>query len=193
MKHKIGVMIAVFAAAAVIAPTAYAVESSGTPVTQSTVTSRVSERRTKLNEKLTAAQSLRIQSKCAAAQSAISTRAQAVNEYNDPIDTKYDALIKDLGVLMQARAVAGKKTPELNAATATLTQKYQAFKAAHATLKLDLSDLQALDCKTDAAGFSATLQQSRTDLATMRAARADLIAFTKDSIIKNLQSIKKES
>lgn len=192
-RKLLGLGMTVMVVAVLSAGTAYAVDSSvsSPPANNDSVAARVQERK-KTAEKLTPAQASRIQEKCTNAQAVFAKSTNEIVAYDNSLVTKYETFIENLNNLMQERAKSGLNSGDLNAATAALTQRHQAYKTVSTSFSEAVADIGALDCKTDPIGFAATLKQARSDLEALQKARAQLQAHNKDSVLIALRKLSEE-
>jgi hypothetical protein len=140
--------------------------------------------------KLAAAEKKKIQTNCQAAQgkvSSVSGRFKGIETSRGEVHKNVVNHLNELVVKLKAK---GADTTQLEANIATLNTKIETFNTDLATYKQSVSDLKALDCKTDPEGFKAALTTARTNLEKVRADATDIHSYLKDTIKPLLKTIR---
>ena len=133
-----------------------------TPAELKAIADRVAAKKAELKTKLTAAQKVRIQTKCKASQGLVSSISGRVKGIETSRTQVHKNIVSRLTGLSEKLKNKGVNTDELNTAIADLESKITLFNTDLATYKLAVSDLAAMDCKTDPDGFKAALEAART-------------------------------
>jgi|GEM_PF-1079819 len=154
--------------------------------------SRIAEDKKKLKTALTDAIKVRIAARCAGAQALVKGKG-TINKTATNARTKaYKTIVSDLQSLSTSLAAKGSDVTELNSEITVLQAKVVDFNTANTAYQNDLSDLSALDCKTDPTAFQAALQVTRTDQATVFTDATAIKTYVKDTIKPTLKTLKQQ-
>lgn len=125
-----------------------------------------------LKDTMTTALKARIAERCVAAQAIVKIKTTNNGKVTTVRTAAYDEIVTDLEAVSTAAAAKGADVTALNASIALLKTKVTTFKTANTAYQQALSDLAALDCKTDPTAFKAALEVARSDqLAVFNAAK----------------------
>lgn len=153
---------------------------------------RVDKRKTELKlTALAATEKLRIQAKCAGAQGIVKSVQNQSATAQTARTNVYRKLGTKLGELITKLKAANVDTTKLESERTVLQDKIKTFNDDLAEYKLAVSDLSTMDCKTDAEGFKASLQDARTKREKLKTDATDIRTYVKDTIKPTLQEIRK--
>lgn len=151
---------------------------------------RIEKLKEQLKIKLATADKDKLEAKCQAAQGKVSGVSESVKGAETSRSEVHKNLLnrlKDLEAKLKAKNV---DTTQLDADITVLSTKIDTFNADLATYKQAVTDVQALDCKTDPEGFKAALQTARTDLEKVRSDADAVHAYLNDTIKPLLNTLR---
>ena len=143
-----------------------------------------------LKEVLTAATKIRITERCTAAQGVLKGRVTNNGKSTIARAAAYDSIVSKLQEVVTAASAEGANVTDLQANIAALQAKIVAFKTANATYQQALTDVGALDCKTDPVAFKAALEAARTDQAAVLTSAKDIRSYVNDTVKVTLKTLK---
>lgn len=143
---------------------------------------RVQQRKDKIKENLSAAQETRLKERCSNAQAKIKKAEESAKKHSNNQDKKITALIEKLSTFAQNQKEKGQDTAGLETVIAGISQKNQAVDSAYNNYISALEDASMVDCKTDPAGFKASLSDARTQFEALKTARKELRQAIKDQL-----------
>jgi chromosome segregation ATPase len=123
---------------------------------------RLEARKAALKTKLTAAETLRIKNKCATAQGNLSSVRGRIKGIETSRAQVYDNLTDRLTKLSSRLSDQGVDVATLNSEITELKAKITTFETDLAAYKQAVTDLAAMDCKSDPTAFKASLDAART-------------------------------
>ncbi len=158
-------------------------DSSGRPA-------RVEAYKKALKETITAAAKLRIAERCVEAQKVVKVK-KAKNVVAITARTKaYDTIVTRLTALSTAAAAKDADVTVLNANITELKAKIFTLKTASTTFQQSVTDLSAIDCKTDPIAFKASLETARTNQMAVSNAATAIRTYLKDTVKPTLKALK---
>jgi hypothetical protein len=143
-----------------------------------------------LKDTLTDAVKLRIENRCVAAQALVKGKTTANTAITKTRVAAYSAIVTELQSLATAASAKGADVTTLQSEITTLQTKITAFNTANATYQQALTDLGALDCKTDPVGFKAALEAARSDQTAVFTVAKDIRTYINDTIKPTLKTLK---
>ena len=149
---------------------------------------RLEDNKTKLDD----ATKKRITLKCKSAQGVVKgaeTSAEAISKNRKQAYTKIAEAVQKLIDRLKSQ---GKDTSELEGVLAVAKQKAEALGTAMTTYQQTLSDLRSMDCATDPAAFSATLETARTQRDAVKAAATELRTYISVTLKAAVNKIKSQ-
>lgn len=175
-----------------------------TPTTQTTETTEVPETPVQKTEReariktlkeqqkirLSLTEKKKIQDKCQAAQGKVSSLGGRINGLETSRTKVHANLLARMENLVAKLKTKNLDTTQLEASITELEAKIATFNTDIATYKQSISDLRALDCKTDPEGFKAALQTSRTNLEKVRADAKAVHSYLNETIKPLLKTIR---
>jgi hypothetical protein len=153
-------------------------------------TTRVEAYKKALKDTLTTAAKTRITERCVAAQALIKTKITNNTKVADARQAAYDVIVIDLQTVMTEATAKKVNITLLQANVTALQAKVTAFNTANTTYAQALTDVSALDCKTDPTAFKAALEAVRTDQAAVLTAAKDIRTYLTDTVKVTLKTIK---
>ncbi len=154
------------------------------------IQARVEKRKAELKVKLAAAEKLKIQTKCKAAQGLVSSVKGRVQGIETSRTEVYTNIVNRLTDLSEKLKNKGADTTALDSDITALQAKITTFNTDLATYKQSVSDLAAMDCKTDPDGFKASLLAARTSLDAVNKDSQAVKAYVNDTIKPLLKTIR---
>jgi len=133
-----------------------------TKVSTETPAQRIEKNKTKYAIKLTAADQARLKLKCKTAQIKGKVLVSVIVKNNINRTASYTKITANLDALILKLKDADVDTTALEANKVELQKKITAYNTDLANYKLQLSDLNDIDCVTDPTGFKAALEAART-------------------------------
>lgn len=143
-----------------------------------------------LVQKLTESAKTRIAARCVAAQALIkahTTRSSAAIKARGEIYSKIVTRLKDVQTNVGSEGVDNLT---LEANIAVLEEKIAAFNTAADAHEQSLTDLAALDCKTDPEAFKAALESARTTQLEALNAAKEVRTYLNDTVKVTLKALK---
>lgn len=140
--------------------------------------------------RLSVTEKKKIQDKCQAAQGKVGSVGGRVNGAETSRTKVHANLLARMENLVAKLKTKNLDTTQLEASITELKAKITTFETDLATYKQTISDLRALDCKTDPEGFRAALQTARTNLETVRADAKAVHSYLNDTIKPLLKTIR---
>jgi hypothetical protein len=151
---------------------------------------RIAKRKTELKTRIATSEKTRIQGKCVAAQTPLSTVKGHVTSMEKSRANVYANVIEKFNTLSEKLKNKGVDTTEFDADIATLKTKVDTLNTDLATYKQAVTDLVAMDCKTDPEGFKASLETARASLLKLKTDSDAIKAYIKDTIKPLLVTIR---
>lgn len=152
---------------------------------------RLAERKSALQTKLTAAQEAKIKSKCRISQGApvkvLELRIRGVEKSRKEV---YTNLVNRLTKLDGQLKAKNLDTTEFDGELVTLKTKITTFESDLAKYKQALIDLKSVDCVSDPTGFQASLDSARTLRDQVSKDAADVKNYVNDTIKPTLKKIR---
>lgn len=142
--------------------------------------------------RLGAAEKKKIQTSCTAAQGKVAAVANRLNGVETSRTEVHQNILNRLNTAVAKLKEKGVDTTTLEADVATLSTKIDTFNTDLATYKQSITDLKAMDCKTNPEGFKAALLTARTNLEKVRTDADAVHAYLKDTIRPLLTELKKQ-
>lgn len=161
-----------------------------TEKSKGTQADRVKGRVSELKVKLTAAETLRLKTKCVTAQGLVKSLDTRLDNGVTARSKAYDELLSHLDALIVKFKAAKVSTDDLEAQRAVLKTKVDTFKTDLVKYKIALSDTQGLGCVADPSGFKASLLAARTSRATVAADALAIRTYVTGTIKVTLAKIK---
>ena len=132
----------------------------------------------------------KIQDKCQAAQGKVSSVTGRFKGIETSRGKVHENLLQRLNNLVEKLKAGNQNTTELEADIAMLVTKIETFNTDLATYKQSVSDLKALDCKTEPESFKAALTAARANLETVRASAKAVHSYLNDTIKPLLKTLR---
>lgn len=162
---------------------------STTPTTDSTsddtpqaLAKRLEEHKAAIKVHLKAADQVRLQAHCKAAQVRIKVLQAQLAKSSTHHGASLTNITTRLTVLVVKIKAQGVDTTTLTAEMTTLASKVATYKADLATYSQAIKDLAAMDCTADPAAFKATLEAARTKQTAVRADFKDITTYVQQTI-----------
>lgn len=152
---------------------------------------RITSYKKQLKETLTAAAKTRITDRCVAAQALLKVKKSNNFSVHAARTEKYDKILARLQDLSAAASAKGVDVTLLQTNITELQAKITTFKTANTPYQQALTDLLAIDCKTDPIAFKAALEAARTDQTAVYDAAQAIQSYLKESVKPTLITIKK--
>ena len=152
-----------------------------------TLAQRVAAIKATYKSVVTAQQAANIKSKCATAQTAVSSVS---NKLSDNIALRadvYNSLLSNLDSTIAKLKNASVPSTDLTAERNLLNSKIAGFSIDAASYKLSLSDLRSLDCASDPVAFQAVLEAARGHLTVISADATGIRQYVTDTIEPTLK------
>lgn len=165
-------------------PTTTATDDSAGRVT------RLEAYKKSLKEALTAAAKARIIERCVAAQVMVKTKVTNNAATTTARTNAYDAIVKSLQSVVTAGKAKNIDVSELEAEITAMQAKIVTFQTANTAFQQALTDVGALDCKTDPTAFKAALETARTDQVAVFTSAKDIRTYLNDTVKATLQALK---
>lgn len=165
-------------------------EAPETEVQKTERDARVKKLKEVQKTKLASAEKKKIQGKCQASQGKMSSITGRFKGIETSRTQVHDNLVTRLNSLNEKLKAKGVVTVELEAGIAVLNTKIATFNTDLAAYKQSVTDLKALDCKTDPEGFKATLTTARTNLETVRADAKAVHTYLNETIKPLLKTLR---
>lgn len=159
---------------------------------QKALQERMAKRKADLKTRLAASEKTRIQAKCIAAQTPLSTVKGHVVSMEKSRVNVYAGVLDKFTSLSEKLKNKGVDTTEFDADIATLKTKVDTLNTDMAAYKQAVSDLVAMDCKTDPEGFKASLETARASLLKLKTDSEAIKAYVKDTIKPLLATIRSQ-
>lgn len=151
---------------------------------------RLAKRKADLKLKLTSAETLRLQTKCVAAQTTLGTLKERINTIDTNRTAAYKSITDNLTSLSEKLKNKSVDTTAFDADLATLQTKFNTFATDLATYKQAVADLVIVDCKADPDGFKASLETARTSVAQVNKDAVAVRSYLNDTLKPLLQTIR---
>ena len=145
-----------------------------------------------LKETLTETVKTRIAGRCVAAQAILKAKIDNNLKTTSARTIAYEKIVNDLQKVVTAATAKDVDTTDLEANITVLQTKIAAFKTANTTFQQALTDVGALDCKTDPTAFKAALNTARVNQAAVLTSAKDIRTYVKDTVKVTLQALKTE-
>ena len=152
--------------------------------------SRLTDYKKTFKETLTGENKTRIENRCVASQNVVKGKTTSNTEVTANRTKAYNEITSKLHTLSGALAAKSIDTALLDSDVLTLQTKITAFTVANATYQQALSDVAALDCKTDPVAFKAALVAARSDQETVFKLAQDVRTYLTGTIKPLLQTLK---
>lgn len=154
------------------------------------LTKRLQERKDKVKTILTAAEKVKIQSKCKNSQgkfSSLNGRIQGIGTTRGKVNTDLVSRLEDLSEKLKAKNL---DTTTLNTQITELKAKVATYDKDLATYKQTVADLGTMDCATDPTAFKASLETARQQLATVKQDAVNIRTYVNSTIKVTLQQLR---
>lgn len=165
-------------------------EVTETPVQKTEREARIKTLKEQQKVRLSVTEKKKIQDKCQAAQGKVSSVGGRVKGAETSRTKVHANLLARMETLVAKLKTKNLDTTQLEASITELKAKITTFETDLATYKQTISDLRALDCKTDPEGFKAALQTARTNLETVRADAKAVHGYLNETIKPLLKTIR---
>lgn len=152
--------------------------------------SRLENYKKNLKEALTATLKARIVERCVAAQAIVKGRVTSNDAITIARETAYDEIIGNLQSVVTTASEQNVDVTALQANISVLQAKIVSFKAANSTYHQALSDLGAVDCKTDPTAFKGALEAARADQLAIFTSAKDIRSYLNDTVKVTLKALK---
>lgn len=152
---------------------------------------RITEYKKQLKETLTTAAKTRIEGRCVAAQALLKVKKSNNYSVHTARTDAYDKILSKLQELSATASAKGVDVTLLQTNITELQAKIAAFKTANTPYQLALTDLLAIDCKTDPIAFKAALEAARTKQTDVYNASQAIRTYLKETVKPTLITIKK--
>lgn len=142
--------------------------------------------------RLSATEKKKIQTNCTASQGKVSAVGSRLNGIETSRTEVHKNILNRLNNAVTALKAKGVDTTTLEADIATLSTKIDTFNTDLATYKQSVTDLKAMDCKSNPEGFKAALVTARANLEKVKADATAVHTYLKDTIRPLLTELKKQ-
>jgi signal transduction histidine kinase len=153
---------------------------------------RLEARKAQLKTTLTALEQAKIKTKCATAQGKLSSVRGRIKGIETSRAQVYDNLVDRLTSLSTKLSDKGLDTSELDSEITELNAKIATFQTDLATYKQTVTDLAAMDCKSDPTAFKASLEAARTAQAKVKEDATAIKTYVNDTIKATLKDIRSQ-
>lgn len=167
-----------------------ATASAQTTANTTNLQKRIEERKTKFREALTDAQKTRLKNRCKAAQTKVANTQKIAEKHYADNDKKIESLLSKLNESISKQKESGADVTSLEKATADVSAKDQATKAAYSVYLSALVDTSDIDCHADPEGFKASLVDAREQFLLLKMARQELRKSLKNVLLPVLRELK---
>jgi hypothetical protein len=150
---------------------------------------RISERIGQQKINLDSIQKQRIKLRCVGAQTKAKVQLTNAKKFSEQNDKQFEEIIDKINQLIQKLAADGQDTAPIITALDKTKQQEAQLKTTYEKFISALSDTIELDCKTDPAGFKASLQESRAAFRDLVKLRVDVRKSIKEDVKNALKSI----
>ena len=161
-----------------------------TPVQKTEREARIKTLKEQQKVKLSVTEKKKIQDKCQAAQGKVSSVSGRVKGVETSRTKVHANLLARMETLVEKLKTKNLDTIQLETSITELKAKITTFETDLTTYKQSISDLRALDCKTDPEGFKAALQTARTNLETVRSDAKAVHSYLNETIKPLLKTIR---
>lgn len=144
---------------------------------------RIAEKKLALEEKITAAQTARIQKRCQAAQTILKKVETRVTERSEKHQTRYDALVSKLTGISERLQAQQVDTTKLDIQIVVVKEKIATYDAASSAYLSAIATTRDMDCQSDPSEFKASLE-------TLREQRAEVVTSIKDIRTYVIETVK---
>ncbi len=165
-------------------------ETQTTTEDKTAFNARVEQHKAEMKIKLTTAEKTRILAKCKASQGLINSVKGRINGIETSRTEVYKNIIDRLTDLSTKLKNKGADTTALDADITNLKTQITTFNTDLTAYKQDVSDLVAIDCKTDPDGFKASLEAARAALVKVNKDGLAIKAYLSDTIKPLLKTIR---
>ncbi len=153
---------------------------------------RVEEYKKAYKERLSTTVQKRIGERCVAAQGVIKTHTARLNTRAKLRNANYGGIISALENAATRLGESGLDVTALQANITELKSRVESFKTSLTDYQQALSDLEALDCKTDPTAFKAALETARTKQAATLQVAAGIKTYLQDTVKPTLKALKEQ-
>ena len=177
-------------------PLVFAIDTTQTQATSddtAALKQRSEERKTRLKTRLDNAQFKRLSVSCSGAQGKLGASISRFENSDKPYRAKYDNYLQRLEKLQARLKQNNIDTTKLDGEITTLKEKIQTLKSAIDTFTQSVKDAKAIDCKSDTTGFRAALDDAKNNAVAIRAARADLEKYARETIKATIEELKAQN
>jgi hypothetical protein len=157
-----------------------------------TLKARLDARKAELKTKLTTTEQTRIKNKCVASQGNVSSLRGRIKGIETSRTNVYDTLVDRLTKLSTQVKDKGVDTTKLESEITELKAKVQTFQTDLAAYKQALTDLAAMDCKSDPTAFKASLESARTLQKKVQADGVAIKSYINDTIKVTLKDVRSQ-
>lgn len=151
---------------------------------------RIEERKNRLQTRLDSGQFARISERCSGAQGKLSSLVVRFENSDKPYRVKYENYLRKLETLQIRLDQKDIDTAQLDANIVALEEKIQSLKTSVDQYVQSVNDAKAVDCKNDPTGFRAALDDAKNYAAALKAARADLETYARETIKTTIEQVK---
>jgi hypothetical protein len=151
---------------------------------------RLESAKKNLKETLTTDQKTRIAERCVAAQAVVQGKLKNNGVASVARITAYDTIMTNLQSIVTTAQTNKVDVSELQREIALLQTKITTFKTVDSTYQQVLTDLGALDCKTDPIAFKAALEAAKTGQTAVFTSAKDIKAYFTGTVKTTLQTLK---
>lgn len=153
---------------------------------------RLEARKKELKTAITAAETARIKTKCTAAQGNISSLRGKIKGIETSRTAVYDNLLDRLTNLSTKLKDRGTDSSKLDAEIAELKTQVDTFQADLGKYKQAVTDLAAMDCKSNPTAFKASLEAARNAQTQTRTDATAIKSYVNDTIKVTLGDIRSQ-
>ena len=161
-----------------------------TPAQKAERAARIQHEKEVQKVKLATTDKVKLEGKCQAAQGKTTTVSDRLKTSETARNDVHKNLVAKLTSLDEKLKAKGIDTTQLEADIATLNKDISTFNTDLATYKQSVTDLKALDCKTDPEGFKAALLTARTNLEKVRTDATTIQSYLTDTIKPLLKTLR---
>lgn len=151
---------------------------------------RLNERKERLKVRLDNNQIKILAAKCGGAQGKLNSSVARFENSDKPYRVQYQNYVQRVESLQAKLKENNIDTKKLDDEIVVLKQKVETLKSAVENFTQSVSDAKAMDCKADPAAFRAAIDDAKAQGMVLKAARADLEKYVKDTIVPTIKELK---
>ncbi|MBI5357779.1 hypothetical protein HZB74_02935 [Candidatus Saccharibacteria bacterium] len=150
---------------------------------------RISERKSRLKLQLSEAQKQIVKTRCNGAQTKLAVLQTNAEKHAAQSDDRTNRIVEKIDKIVDRLKDNGYNTESLEKAKAIVDEKNKSLQEAYQAYINALSDAAKNDCKADAEGFKASLEEAKTKFKDLKTARTELRNALREQLRPALQDI----